>query len=173
MMLLVRLQKSKISVCFDISIPYLAHWYIIMRECVTFIYDANTFVFEVKFIEFLTWLCVWATAFLPFVIVIPILAYECITMEQCVTYTLDLCMTLTCGLYIKNIFSPWFFVWARLSLLFDIGIPNLALGCITMRQHVVYIHDLKWSWPLTYMWLAGGYHKWVLLTFLSWHVWFH
>ena len=95
-----------ISVCFDISIPYLAHWSIIMRECVTFIHDPNTFDLEVKFIEFLTWLCVWATAFLPFVIVIPILAYECITMEQCVTYTLDLCMTLTCGLYIKNIFSP-------------------------------------------------------------------
>ena len=111
MMLLVRLQKSKISVCFDISIPYLAHWYIIMRECVTFIHDANTFVFEVKFIEFLTWLCVWATAFLLFVIVIPILAYECITMEQCVTYTLDLCMTLTCGLYLKkNIFTMIFCV---------------------------------------------------------------
>ena len=94
------------SVCFDISIPYLAHGSIIMRECVTYIHDPNTFDLKVKFIEFLTWLCVWATAFLLFVIVIPILAYECITMEQCVTYTLDLCMTLTCGLYIKNIFSP-------------------------------------------------------------------
>ena len=38
-----------------------------MRECVAFIHDPNmmlTFELKVKFIEFLTWLCVWATAFL-------------------------------------------------------------------------------------------------------------
>ena len=34
------------------------------------------------------------------------------------------------------------FVMAKIILLLDIGIPNLAQGCITMRQHVVYIHDL-------------------------------
>ena len=34
------------------------------------------------------------------------------------------------------------FVMAKIILLLDIGIPNLAQGCITMRQHVVYIHHL-------------------------------
>ena len=34
------------------------------------------------------------------------------------------------------------FVMAKIILLLDIGIPNLAQGCIPMRQHVVYIHDL-------------------------------
>ena len=37
-----------------------------------------------------------------------------------------------------KIFSPWIYS----SLLFYKGIPNLAHGCITLRQHVVYIHDL-------------------------------
>ena len=30
-----------------------------------------------------------------------------------------------------------------MSVLFDIGILNFAYGCITMRQHVVYILDLS------------------------------
>ena len=54
------------SVCFDISIPYLAHGSITMRECVAFIHDPNimlTFDLKVKFIRILTWLCVWAQFF--------------------------------------------------------------------------------------------------------------
>ena len=73
---------------------------------------------------------------------LPYLARGCITMGRCVTDIHGLSMTLTFGLTIRIIFSPLIFVWARLSLLFDIGIPNLAYGCNTMRQYFVYIQDL-------------------------------
>ena len=64
-------------------------------------------------------------------------------MGRCVTYIHCLCMTLTFDLNIKIIFSLWICVLTSASLLFDIGIPNLAhkfFPC--MRQHIVYIHDL-------------------------------
>ena len=71
-------------VCFDISILYLAHGSNTMRQCVTNIHDpdtALTFDLNVKIIGFLTWLCVWSTAFfLSFDIVIPYFAHECITI---------------------------------------------------------------------------------------------
>ena len=56
------------SVCFDISIPYLAYTGMStsIRECVAFIHDPDmmlTFDLKVNFIGFLKWLCVWATAF--------------------------------------------------------------------------------------------------------------
>ena len=57
----------------------------------------------------------------------------------------DLCMTLAFCRNIKYqnyIFTMNKFLWAKSSLRFDIGIPNLPHMCINMRQHVVYIHDL-------------------------------
>ena len=100
---------------------------------------------------FIRW-AMWPTGslFCFHVIGIPNLAHECITMGQCVTYIHDLCMTLPFDLNIKIILLPWICVWARSSLFFDIGILNLAQGCITVRQHVVYIHVL--CMILTYMW---------------------
>ena len=76
---------------------------------------------------FFRWLCVRATV-LFFDIVILYLASQCITIGQCVTGINDICMTLTFGLNITIIFSPWIFVWARSSLFFDIDIPNFGLS---------------------------------------------
>ena len=41
------------------------------------------------------------------------------------------------------------FILARSSLLFDIGIPNLARWCLAMRQHVCIFMTDVWPWPLT------------------------
>ena len=74
-----------------------------MRRCVKYIHDPDTtltFDLKVKFIGFMTWLCVQASTFLSFDKVILCLARECITMVQCVTYIYDL------DLNIKIIFSP-------------------------------------------------------------------
>ena len=127
--------QSVTSVCFYIGIEYLAwdyhHGIITMRGWVAYIHDPNTMLtldLKVKVIGVLTWLCVWATAFLSIDTVKPYLTHQCITIGQCVTYIHDLCMTLTFGLNIKIIFSPWICVRARLSLLYDIDTPNLALG---------------------------------------------
>ena len=71
------------SVCFDIGTPYLAHWSITMRGCVKYIHDPDTtltFDLKVKFIGFMTWLCVQASAFLSFDIVILCSAPECLSL---------------------------------------------------------------------------------------------
>ena len=50
------------SVCFD----YLAHGSITMKGCVAYIYDPDTtltFEMKVKFVRFMTWLCVRVTGF--------------------------------------------------------------------------------------------------------------
>ena len=99
--------KPITSVCFDIGISYLAHGSITMKGCFSYVCDhvmTLTFDLEVKFIGFITWLCVRATAFLSFDIVILCLARECITMVQCVAYIQGLCWTLTFDLNIKIIF---------------------------------------------------------------------
>ena len=102
-----------------------------MRGCVAYIHDPDTmkltFGLKIKLIEFTTWLCVWATAFLSFVkvilclarecvkvilclarkcvIVILCLERECVTMIQCIAYIHHLCMTLSVYLNIKILFS--------------------------------------------------------------------
>ena len=63
---------------------------------------------KVKFIRFMTWLCVWATNLLSLHIVI---LYDCITMVQCFVYIHELSMTLTIGLNIKIVFSSWSWDW--------------------------------------------------------------
>ena len=118
------------------------------ERSVKYIHDPDI---KVKFIGFMTWLCVQASAFLSFDIVILCLAHECITMVLCVAYIHELCMTLTFDLNIKIIFSPWIWVWQNVFALWQI----LAYGCITMRQHVVYILDL--SLTLTFdLYVDGG-----------------
>ena len=54
------------SVSFDIGIPYLAHRSITMRGCVKYIHDPDTtlnFDLKIKFLGFMTWLCVQASVF--------------------------------------------------------------------------------------------------------------
>ena len=58
------------SVSFDIGIPYLAYGSITMRGCMILIRQTLTFDLKVKFIGFMTWLCVQASPFLSFGIVI-------------------------------------------------------------------------------------------------------
>ena len=85
-------------VTFDIGIPYLAHWFITMRGCVKYVHDPDTtltFEVKVKFIGFMTRLCVQTSVFLSFDIVILCLALECITTVQCGAYIHELYMTLT------------------------------------------------------------------------------
>ena len=80
-----------------------------MRGCVKYIHDPDTtltFDLKVEFRRFMTWLCVWASAFLYFDIVILCVARDCITMVRCVMYIHELCLTLTFDLNIKMIFSP-------------------------------------------------------------------
>ena len=72
------------SVIFDIGIPYLTH-FITMRGKVKYIYDPDTmFTFDlnVKFIGFMTWLCVQASDFLSDIVIL-CLARECITIVSC------------------------------------------------------------------------------------------
>ena len=95
---------------FDIGLPYLGHASVTMRECIVCILDPDrilTFDLKVKFIGFMTWLCVQASAFLSFDIVILCLAHQCIIIVWCVAYIHYLCMTLTFDLNIKIKFSPW------------------------------------------------------------------
>ena len=104
------------SVSFNIGIPYLAHGCMTMRECVKYIHDPDTtltFDLKVKFIGFMTWLCVKASVFLCFDIVILCLACECITMVGCVAYIYELCMTLTFDLNIKNYIFTMDLILAR------------------------------------------------------------
>ena len=94
---------------FDIGLPHLAHRSITMRRYDTYIHVPDlmlTFDLKVKCIGFMTWLCVWATAFLSFDIVILCLAGHYISMVQCVAYIHDLCINLTFDLNIEIIFSP-------------------------------------------------------------------
>ena len=96
------------SVRFDIGIPYLAHGSITMRGCVKYIHGPNTmltFDLKVKFIGFMTWLCVQALAFLSLDILLLCLAHECNTIVPCVAYIHEFCITLTFDLNIKIIAS--------------------------------------------------------------------
>ena len=78
------------SDCFDNGIPKLAHGCITIRQCVADIHDNDTILtidLKVKFIGFMTWLCVRATYFLYFDIVILCLENECSTIWYAVSRT--------------------------------------------------------------------------------------
>ena len=80
--------------------------------------------------------------FLWFDIGLPYLAHGCITMTRCVAYIHDPDTTLNFDLKVKFIgFLTCFRVRPITFLWFDIGIPYLEHGCITMRRCVAYIHD--------------------------------
>ena len=88
-------------------------------------------------------------SFFSFDVVILCLA-ECITMVQCVAYIHELCMNLTFGLNIQIIFSHGF-ESGKMSLLFDIGIPNFGIWVYhhetTCCVHSWPYYDLDF-WPL-------------------------
>ena len=136
---------SVTSVSFDIGIPYLAHGSITMRGCVKYIHYPDTmltFDLKVKFIEFVTWLCVHASDFLSFDTVILCLACKCITMVWCVAYIHELCMTLTPLTSISKLYFHHEFESGKMSLLLDIGIPNFGIW-LYHQETSCYIH----SWP--------------------------
>ena len=72
--------------------------------------------------------------FLWFDIGLPYLAHGCITIRRCVAYIHDPDMTLNFAIKFKFIsFFTCFRVRPITFLWFDIGLPYLAHGCITMR----------------------------------------
>ena len=119
-------------------------------SCTFMIPDTTlTFDLKVKFIGFMTWLCVHATEFLSFHIVI---LCKCITMVQCVVYIHDFCMALIFDL---NIFTMILRL-TRSSLLSDIGIPNFAYGISPWNNMLFTFLAFVWPWFFTYMWVTGG-----------------
>ena len=109
---------------FDLMFKSISFCYVFMSDFGTGVYHHDrmcqeqswswyklTFDLKVKFIVFMTLLCVQASAFLSFDIVILYLARECITMVRCVVYIHKLCMTLTSDLNMKIISSPWIWDW--------------------------------------------------------------
>ena len=150
------------SVSFDIGIPYLAHGSITKRGCVKYIHDPDmtlTFDLKVKFIGFMTWLCVQASPFLSFGIVILCYACGCITMVRCVTYSHELCMTLTLisKLYFHNVIE-WIKIWQDVFALWHRHTKFLHMG-VSLWDMLCTFSTLVWLWPLIYR-----YPKWVLLS---------
>ena len=146
------------SVCFDIGIPYLAHGSITMRGCVAYINDpdrALTFDLKVQFIEFMTWLCVWATALLSFEKVILCLEWE-------VYHHGTMCWVHSLPLYDLNLWPQFqnYIITINLSLaksflLFDIGIPNSGKWVYYFETTCCVNSSFVWPWPLTYIWMTG------------------
>ena len=63
-------------------------------------------------------------------------------MRRCVAYIPDSDSTMTFDLMVKYIgFLSCLCVWSITSDCFDIGIPYLAKGSITMRECVAYVHN--------------------------------
>ena len=140
------------SVRFDIGLPYLAHGSITMRGCVKYIHGPNTmftFDLKVKFIGFMTWLCVQALAFLSLDILLLCLAHGSITKRGCAKYNHDLNMTLTFDLKVKFIgFMTWFCVRATTFLSIDIGILFLHMSVSPWYNVSIIFITSVWPWPL-------------------------
>ena len=115
--------------CCNIDISYLAHEFITISWCVAYIHMPLSFDFKVNLYVFVIVLCSGHICF--------VLWHSHPIFGTWVFHHGTMChigMTLAFGLHIKIIFSPWICVLARKSLLVDLGIPNLAHKCITMRQ---------------------------------------
>ena len=99
------------------------------------------FDLKVKFIGFLTCFCVWPITFFWFDFGIPYLAHGCITIRWCVAYIQDPDRTLNLDLKVKFIgFLKCFCVRPITIFCFDMGLPYLVNGPITMRRCDAYIH---------------------------------
>ena len=137
--------------------------WISLRRCVVYIRDPDmmvTFDLKVKFIGILTCLCFWPVT--SFCFDIAILSswdyvllifmnrirrfhiwHMSVSPWDDVSHTFMTYLTLTFGLNITILlkFSPWFCVWGK--IVFALWHRHTKFGTwVTMRQHVVYIHDL-------------------------------
>ena len=128
-------------------------WHVFMRGCIASILDPDTTSFDlkVKCIGFMTWLCVWTTAFLSFDIVILCLADKYITIVWCLVYSHDLCMTLYFDLHIKIIYE---FKYGKIVFALWLMYTSFWHMVVSLRQHVVYILDLCMT--LTFDLYMGG-----------------
>ena len=99
------------SVCFDTVISYLAHLFITIRGCVTYIHDPDTtliFDLKIKYIGFLTCLQVRPVISVCFDICLPCLEQGSITMRGYVAYIHNPNTTLTFDPKVKFIgFLTW------------------------------------------------------------------
>ena len=112
--------------CFDVSIPYLAHWSITMTGFFAYSHDPDTmliFDLKVNFIRFMTWLSVRVTSFLSFDKVLLCFVRKFITMAQYFVYIHDF--------HLRPQYQNYIFIMnlsqARSSLLFDISIQNFGI----------------------------------------------
>ena len=153
------------SVCwFDFGLPYLAHGSTTMRGCVKYIHDPDTtltFDLKVKFIGFMTWLCVQASAFLSFDIVILCLARKCITMVRCVHTFMNSAwpwsLTSISKLYFHHGFKSY-----KMTLPFDLGILNFGMW-VYHRNTTCCVHS--WLWYDFDLWPICGWRGVFLVSF--------
>ena len=129
---------------FDIGLPYLAHGCITMRQCVAYIHDPDTtlnFDLKVKFIGFFTCFRVRPITFFWITLAYHIW-HKDVSPSDNVSHTFMIpiqCWPLTSRSNLKAFVMSSCTICNSVS--FDIGLPYLAHGCITMRQCVSYIHD--------------------------------
>ena len=119
---------------FNIGITYLVHGSIAMRQCVAYIQNLDTtliFDIKAKLIVFLTWLCVRVTAYLSYHV------WHMVASLDNVSHAFMTSVWRWPLASIPNLSFHLEFV-SRQDRLF---IPNLAHGCMTMRQRVVSVHD--------------------------------
>ena len=117
--------------------------------------------------------------FLWFDIGLPYLAHGCITMRRCVAYIHNPDMTLNFDLKVKFIgFLTCFLVLPITFFWFDIDLPYLAHGCITIRRCVVYIHDpdttLNFDLKVKFIGFLTCFRVWPITFFLfdmAFHIW--
>ena len=128
----------------------LAHGSITMRGCVKHIHNPDmplNFDIKVKFIGFITWLCVQVSAFLSFDIVILCSARECFTMVWCVVYIYELCVTLTLDLNIKIIFLPRIWVWQNVFAFWHRHTKFWHMGVLPWDKILCTFLTFVWPWP--------------------------
>ena len=136
------------SVCYDIGLPYLAHVSITMRGCVKYIQDPErmlTFDLMVKFVGFMTWLFVRATAFLSFDSLIMIGTWVYHHGIMCRIHTWP--WTSLSKLYFNHEFESGkivFALWHKHTKFWHMVVSPWENMLCTFLTFV-------WPWPLTYM----------------------
>ena len=160
--------RPEISLSFDIGILYLTHGPITMRGYVKYIRDPDrtlTIDLNVKFIGFMTGLCVQVSAFLSHDIVILCLAREFITIIRRVAYIHELCMTF--DMNIKIIFSPWIWIWQDVFALWHRHTKFWHMAVSPWDNTLCTFLTLVWPWTLTFKWVAEDILGEFYLQFLS------
>ena len=126
-----------------------------MRGCVKYIHDPDstvTFDLKVKFIGFMTWLCVfvlWHSHTLFGTLVYHHGMMCCV--HSWTLYDLDLKPP-----HSKLFFLPWIWVWQDVFALWYRHSKFWHMGVSPWDNMLCTFLTLLWSWPLIYMWVAGG-----------------